>query len=144
VYNNWDTVTNNNGWNHYQRWNNYGFAWVEWPTPTTSSTKVDATWYWPWNYYSNSTFIIVTASPRDRSNVHNDNLWGATTWVITTQNAITNTGVLSVNGQAGDVTWLLTAETVLSWDSWTTYTIKTSSTAPAAWTANNIITFVTQ
>jgi len=39
--------------------------------------------------------------------------------------------------------WTLTAETVVSGDSWTTYTIKVSSSAPASWTASNIITIVT-
>jgi hypothetical protein len=39
--------------------------------------------------------------------------------------------------------WTLTAETVVSWDSWTTYTIKTSSTAPWSWTPATTITFVT-
>jgi len=34
-------------------------------------------------------------------------------------------------------------DTVKSWDSWTTYTIKVSSSAPASWTASNIITIVT-
>lgn len=33
-------------------------------------------------------------------------------------------------------------ETVSSWDSWTNYVVKVSTTAPATWTASNIITFV--
>lgn len=37
----------------------------------------------------------------------------------------------------------LTAETVVSGDSGTTYTIKVSNTAPASWTPNTTITFVT-
>lgn len=36
----------------------------------------------------------------------------------------------------------ITAPTVISWDSWTTYTIKTSNSDPASGTANDIITFV--
>lgn len=69
VYNNWDTLSQNNCWKFYQRWNNYGFAhsWAG----TTSSTQVDASAYWPWNYYSSSTFI--TWQPRDTSD--NYNLW---------------------------------------------------------------------
>lgn len=34
-------------------------------------------------------------------------------------------------------------DTVVSWDSWTTYTIKVSSTAPGSWTPATTITFVT-
>jgi len=37
----------------------------------------------------------------------------------------------------------LTSETVVSGDSWTTYTIKVSNSEPAAWTPNTTITFVT-
>ena len=40
-------------------------------------------------------------------------------------------------------TWYDYKDSVLSWDSWTNYVIKVSSTAPASWTANNVITFVT-
>ena len=43
--------------NYYQWWNNYWF--VYWWTPTTSSSTVDASTYWPWNYYSSSTFRRV-------------------------------------------------------------------------------------
>jgi len=39
--------------------------------------------------------------------------------------------------------WTLTAETVASGDSWTTYTIKVSSTEPWSWTPATTITFVT-
>lgn len=39
--------------------------------------------------------------------------------------------------------WTLTAETVVSGDSGTTYTIKVSASAPWSWTSNTTITFVT-
>ena len=108
VYNYWDTITDANCGYFYQWGNNYWFA-HSW-TVTTSSTKVDASNYWPWNYYSSSTFITWN----DRSSVQNDNLWGATTWVVTIDNTIINTGVLSVNWQIGDVTiesWWITNDT---------------------------------
>lgn len=55
VWNSWDTLSEANcGW-YFQRWNNYMFPFT-WSV-TTSSTKVDASNYWPWNYYSSSTFI---------------------------------------------------------------------------------------
>ena len=95
VYNDGDTLSQANCWNYYQWWNNYGFAWTG--SVTTSSTKVDASWYWPWNRYSSSTFITVSTSPYDWSSVQNDNLWwweypssqqtiitNDTTWTTTT------------------------------------------------------------
>lgn len=71
VYNNWNTLSEANCWKYYQWWNNYWFprTW----SVITSSTKVDANTYWPWNYYSGSTFIT---SSGDWSSVQNDNLWG--------------------------------------------------------------------
>jgi len=48
----------------------------------------------------------------------------------------------SLLGSGNVSVWTLTAETVVSGDSWVTYTIKVSTTAPASWTASNVITFV--
>ena len=99
VWNSWDTLSEANcGW-YFQWGNNYMFPFT-W-TVTTSSTQVDASNYWPWNYYSSSTFITWYG---DRSSVNNDDLWWWETWVVTINDAITNTGVLSVNGETGDVT----------------------------------------
>ncbi len=118
----WTSFTQANCWNYYQRWNNYGFprTW----TVTTSSTQVDASTYWPWNYYSSSTFIEAY----DWSSVQNDNLRWWETWVVTLNNAITNTWVLSVNWQTWNVTiswWWIQNDTT-----WTTTTV----TAIRAWT----------
>lgn len=69
---NWITISNKNLWattvydygdalseancgKYYQWGNNYWFPFT-WSV-TTSSTQVDASTYWPWNYYSSSTFI---------------------------------------------------------------------------------------
>jgi hypothetical protein len=71
VYNSWDTLSESNCWKFYQWGNNYWFSYT-WAT-TTSSTAVDASSYWPWNYYSSSTFI--TTSPRDSSNNANLRWW---------------------------------------------------------------------
>ena len=57
-----------------------------------------------------------------------DNAW--TTWQVVTKTA---------NGYEWDD---VPAETVVSWDSGTTYTIKVANSDPTAWTASNIITFV--
>lgn len=76
VWNNWDTLSQDNSGNFYQWWNNYGFSY-SWSI-TTSSTQVDATWYWPENYYESDTFIIWSD---DWSSVQNNNLWwGVSQW----------------------------------------------------------------
>lgn len=72
VYNNGDTLTNNNRWKYFQWGNNYWFTRNS--SGDTSSTLVDASWYWPGNPYSSSTFIKNNSSPHDRSSVKNDNL----------------------------------------------------------------------
>ena len=102
VYNNWDTVTDSNCGGYFQWGNNYMFPF-SWSV-TTSSTQVDATGYWPWNYYSSDIFITPSDSPKRRENPENTNLRWWVTWVVTLNNAISNTGVLSVNGQTWDVT----------------------------------------
>ena len=102
VYNDWDTLSEANCGKYYQWWNNYWFPWT-WSV-TTSSTQVNASSYWPWNYYSSSTFITGNA---DWSSVTNNNLrWWVSKWSsqVCTDNVITNTWVLSVNGQTGNVT----------------------------------------
>lgn len=116
VYNQWDTLTDANCWYFYQWGNNYWFphSW----TVTTSATPVDASNYWPWNYYNSSTFI--TRGPAfDWSSVLNNNLWWWETWI-----------------QPFKISWNLVV-----WDK--LYKIVKSTTAPASWTASNIITIVT-
>lgn len=76
VYNYWDALSDANCGKYFQRWNNYWFTWNS--ITTTSSTQVDASWYWPWNYYSSSTFITDYG---DWSSVPNDNLRWWVTWV---------------------------------------------------------------
>ena len=74
VWNSWDTLSEANcGW-YFQRWNNYMFPWPNSSeTITKSATQVDATWYWPGNYYSSSTWI--TTNPRHDSTSDGKNLW---------------------------------------------------------------------
>ena len=76
-------VNVNDYWNYYQRWNNYWFA-NTWAI-TTSSTQVDASSYWPGNYYSSLTFI--TAGNADWSSVQNDNLRWWETWILNSKYA---------------------------------------------------------
>lgn len=94
VYNYWDALSEANCWKFYQRWNNYGLPYT-WAIAYDTVT-VDASAYWPWNYYSNIRFI--TNSKRDNSN--NTNLRGWDIWIV--ENAITNTGILN------DTTWTTT------------------------------------
>lgn len=79
VYNNWNTLSQDNCGNFYQRWNNYWFPFT-WSI-TISSTLVDAGDYWPWNYYSSSTFITISTSPYNWSSVKNTNLRWWDTWI---------------------------------------------------------------
>lgn len=74
VYNDWDTLSEANCWKYYQWGNNYWFSWTG--SITTSSTRVNASGYWPGNYYSDSTFIIWSTS---WTSVYNNNLrWWVT------------------------------------------------------------------
>ena len=64
-------INNPNSYGHYyQWWNNYGFPSSE-EVKKISANQVDASNYWPWNYYENDTFIIW--NNWDSSN--NKNLW---------------------------------------------------------------------
>ena len=74
VWNNGDALSEANCWKHYQWGNNYGFPRT-WGI-TTSSTQVDASNYWPWNYYSSSTFITYNGR---WDSTDNWNLW----WWVT-------------------------------------------------------------
>ena len=91
VWNSWDALTESNCWKFYQWWNNYWFPYT-WAT-TTSSTLVDASNYWPWNYYYSSTFVTTSWSVFNWDSSNNDNLWWRTTWVVQLNNAITNIAV---------------------------------------------------
>ena len=79
VWNYGDAETDANCGNFYQFGNNYWFphSW----SITTSSTTVDATWYWPLNYYSSATFIARSSSPYWWDYSQNKNLrWWVTQW----------------------------------------------------------------
>lgn len=83
VYNYWDTLTEANCGKVYQRGNNYWFSWDEnydVSQISESSTQVDVTWYWPWNYYESSTWI--TTDPRQNSSNNWNNLRWWETWPV--------------------------------------------------------------
>lgn len=61
-------------WKLYQRWNNYWFSTNK--SETTTSSKTDASAYWPSNYYSSN--VRCTASAWESSG--NRDLWWNTTW----------------------------------------------------------------
>lgn len=73
-----DVKSSTSYWCMYQWGNNYWF--VNTWTVSRTTTKVDTTWYWPWNYYSRNCFVYDSTSCNlDWSNPSNDNLWGNTT-----------------------------------------------------------------
>ena len=76
VWNSGNTLTQANCGNYYQRWNNYWFPFT-WSV-ATSSTQIDASNYWPWNYYSSSTFITRSSSPYRWDTTDN---WNLRWWV---------------------------------------------------------------
>lgn len=80
VYSKGSSPTEANSWYLYQRWNNHWFPWADKWTPWTSSSKVNVSSYWPWNYYSGASFITVESSPYDWFTSLNSNLWWWTTW----------------------------------------------------------------
>ena len=79
VYNNGDTMSEANCWKFYQWWNNYWFPY-DGTNITTSTSTVNASTYWPWNYYSSSTFIAA-GSPYVWDSSINENLrWWVSQW----------------------------------------------------------------
>lgn len=80
VWNSWDTLTQANMGNMYQWWNNYWFP-STWSVNTTT-TKVDASIYWPLNYYIGNLFIRSSSSPYDWSSAQNDSLRWWATWAV--------------------------------------------------------------
>lgn len=83
VFNKWDAYTAANCGYYYQWWNNYWFprSW----TVTTLRWQVNAGSYWPWNYYSSSTFRTWQSSYWQYwwDSSWNANLW----WAETNTNA---------------------------------------------------------
>lgn len=78
VFNSGDSESANNVWNYYQWGNNYWFSY--WRSESTSSSQVDASQYWPWNYYSDNTFR-TWANPAYWDSSINANLRWWVTWV---------------------------------------------------------------
>lgn len=77
VYNDWDELSQANCGNYFQRWNNYGFAFSG--GVSNRHEQVDASAYWPWNYYSDYRFRREDTS-RDSS--YNNNLWWGVTGTL--------------------------------------------------------------
>ena len=74
VYNRGDTRSQANCGNRFQWWNCYWFNW-SWET-VDSTTPVDTTGYWPWNYYYSDVFMGTPSDwSWDWSSPGNRNLW---------------------------------------------------------------------
>jgi len=88
VWNSWDTLSEANCGKYYQRWNNYGFprTW----SVTTSGTRVTISGYWPWNYYSSSTFITNSEGNPRWYNSSVDNLRWWVDWNVPTMSELKN------------------------------------------------------
>ena len=128
VWNNWDTLSESNCWKFYQRWNNYWFPF-SWSV-TTSYTQVNASTYWPWNYYSSSTFIL----DGDWETSVNKNLrWGVSQWTSLKSVELKNAYIGENKGLVFDfqnnwLSWCTLSDTtyasIVAWEwisfSWTT------------------------
>lgn len=95
VWSSW-TLTAENTWTYFQRWNNYWFPFAWWFT--TSWTRVDASTYWPWNYYYWTTYI-TTSSPNDWSSVRVPNLRWWVTWVVISSKELKNAYIGEYTGR---------------------------------------------
>ena len=98
----WESETPEKCWLYYQYWNNHWFDWTE----TSSTTLVDASGFWPGNYYDSSTFIVTTWDWDSNANFEqfDTRRWVSTQWTHFESASVTNSWVLSVNGQNWDVT----------------------------------------
>jgi len=65
-------------WKYFQWWNNYWANYEYNSSIWTTRDRVDASWYWPGNYFSKEWFIELNFD-KDWSTVRNDNLWWDTT-----------------------------------------------------------------
>lgn len=127
VWNSWDTLSDANCGKYYQWWNNYGFSYAS--QTTTSTTKVDTSWYWPWNYYSSSTYIKTTS---DWSSVANHNLWWWETWFVIYDNAIVDNWM---NSKLDRISWAASLARVYAVDTaWWQVMINVSQ-----WNSSNAI-----
>lgn len=123
VYNYWDTLAATNVWTYFQWWNNYWFAY-SWAV-TTSWTQVDASTYWPWNYYSSSTFITWN---NDWSSVQNDNLW----WYVTWPTPVTSWWIIELTADANIwelPEWIYVTDYDLYYTTWNKISLYTSLSA---------------
>ena len=119
-----------------------------WYTPANDSSVVKTSWNQSIDW--TKTFSTSPVVPNKTANAANT--WTAIATeaqVYKKQDTLVSwTNIKTVNwnsllGSGNVSVWTLTAETVVSGVSGTTYTIKVSSSAPASWTANTVITFVT-
>ena len=122
-----DITSSDSYGNLYQWWNNYWFpyAWASWWTISKSPTKVNAGSYWPWNYYSWSTFIYSWSENWDWSSSQNDNLgWNTTDTLVARRWPCDEWFHVPTNSE---LTWLLsslktiTGLSTITWNNLWTY-----------------------
>lgn len=119
VYNTGDALSQANCWNYYQWWNNYGFPF-SWAT-ITSSTKVDVSNYWPWNYYSSPTFITEPTRWSNSNPTDFRDLWWGETWTTSARQWPCPTGwhlptILENNNLLKSIPWFDSYLELVDWD----------------------------
>ena len=129
VYNYWDTVTAANLWNIYQWWNNYWFSWDSSQSGPDPSGSVNASLYWPGNYFESSNPVATytgdstnmwwwvsqwTWQSQDCSSTYisaTDTTYTAGVWIsIDANNVISNT---NVSAEWWNIIWTLSNQTDL-------------------------------
>lgn len=117
--------------------------WVEYPLKdTTYESKSASSWgtdlslvttgeKYTWNNKASMSDVtqVSTTAPS------NPTQWML--WYDTTNNKLKTYDWSNWNEE-----WWWDTASVISWDSWVIYTIKTSTSAPASWTASSTLTFV--
>ena len=136
----------------FQRWNNFAFTsdenWQLWYW----EEAIDASWYWPGNYYSSSTYVWRVEDPVEAcewDSSHNTNLRWWDVWNAPAQKELKNAYIWEyvppylcfTANTAGSTVQLkkfgsptsVTLETSTDWVNWTTYTIWDTITLSNIW-----------
>ena len=131
---------------HTYSWNTYPYTYIledNWTSTklrfkSTHLNKVDAVS----SSYTNQFYIEFTISSGNVTTITTWTMEASPYYLSTSKNYGTPYTPL-YDGSPATKKYVDDNDTVKSWDSWTTYTIKVSNSAPASWTPNTTITFRT-
>lgn len=123
VYNYGDTLNSANWGCIYQWGNNYGFPYT-W-TITVVGTPIDASAYWPWNYYYSSAYRWNSSGGSSSAywdTSENTNLWGDVTDTLTARQWPCPSGYhIATQTEWGNLQSVMTSLWITSQVGWKTY-----------------------